>query len=256
MSSFTGKTILVTGATSGIGRDTAITLAQRGAKVAFTGRRADRGKELEAEIKSAGGKALFIQADAANEDDTKRAVEETVKVFGGLHGAFNNAGIEGQLGPSVEATHDNYRRVFDINVWGVAASMKHEIPAILATVGDAGGGSIVNNSSAMGVIAMPNAGLYAATKHAVIGLSKAAALEVSAKGVRVNVIAPAVIETEMFDRFSGGADEARAHMTALHPIGRIGQPREITGPVLWLLSDESSFVTGQTIAADGGFTAQ
>ena len=179
-----------------------------------------------------------------------------MKAFGGLHGAFNNAGIEGELGPSVEATHENYRKVFDINVWGIAAAMKHELPAILATVGESGGGSIVNNTSALGLIAMPNVGLYAASKHAVIGLTKAAALESSSKGVRVNAIAPAVIETDMFDRFAGGNDDAKAYMKSLHPIGRFGQPNEIAEPVLWMLSNESSFVTGQTIAADGGFTAQ
>ncbi len=256
MSSLRGKTYLITGATSGIGRATAQALAARGANVAFTGRRAERGKALESELKEIGTKALYIQADAASEDDTRRTVAETVGAFGGLHGAFNNAGTEGVLGPIIEAMHENYRSVFDINVWGVAAAMKHEIPAIMRTVGESGGGSIVNNSSAMGLVAMPNAGLYAASKHAVIGLTKAAALEASALGVRVNAIAPAVVETEMFDRFSGGSDEARAQMAALHPIGRFGQPREIAEPVLWLLSDESSFVTGQTIAADGGFTAQ
>lgn len=256
MGRFEGRVYMVTGATSGIGRDTALALAREGAKVAFTGRREDRGRELEQEIKKSGGEGLYIKADASSEADTKRAVEETVRAFGGLHGAFNNAGVEGELGPVVEATHDNYRRLYDINVWGVVASMKHEIPAILKTVGDAGGGSIVNNSSGLGLIGMPNVGLYAGTKHAVTGITKAAALEVSKLGVRVNAIAPGVIETEMFDRFTGGADEAKAHMASLHPIGRFGRAHEITGPVLWLLSDESSFVTGQTIAADGGFTAQ
>lgn len=256
MARFEGKVIMVTGATSGIGRDAALTLAKEGAKVAFTGRREGKGEALERDIKDAGGQGLFVRADSSNEDDIKRAVAKTVETFGGLHGAFNNAGIEGDLGPVVEASHDAYRQVFDINVWGVLASMKHQIPAILNTVGGAGGGSIVNNASALGLIAMPGVSVYAASKHAVIGLTKAAALEVSSKGVRVNTIAPAVVETEMFDRFSGGSDEARAQMAAMHPIGRFGQPREITGPVMWLLSDESSFVTGQTIAADGGFTAQ
>lgn len=256
MARFKDKVYLVTGATSGIGRDTALALAREGAKVAFTGRREDRGRELEKAIKDAGGVGLFIRADAASEADTKRAVELTVKAFGGLHGAFNNAGIEGDLGPTVEATHDNYRQLFDVNVWGVAASMKHEIPAILATVGDSGGGSIVNNSSALGLIAMPGVGLYTATKHAVIGLTKAAALEVSSLGVRVNAVAPAVIETDMSDRFFGTDEQVRAQAASLHPIGRIGRPHEITGPVLWLLSGDSSFVTGQTIAADGGLTAQ
>ena len=252
MTGFTGKVALVTGATSGIGRDTAIELARRGAKVAFTGRRTEQGEAVEAEIRQTGGEGLFIRADAASEADTRRAVAETVKRFGALHLAFNNAGIEGDAAPVVEATEEAYRKVFDINVWGVLAAMKHEIPAMLAS----GGGSIVNNTSVLGVIATPNMGVYNASKHAVIGLTKTAALEVSNLGVRVNAIAPAVVETEMFGRISGGSDEARAAMAAMHPIGRFGQPREITGPVLWLLSEESSFVTGQTIAADGGLTAQ
>lgn len=256
MARFKDKVYLVTGATSGIGRDTALTLAREGAKVAFTGRREDRGRELEKAIKDAGGVGLFIKADAASEEDTRRAVELTVKTFGGLHGAFNNAGTEGTPAPSIEATLDNYRTLFDTNVWGVAAAMKHEIPAILKTVGNAGGGSIVNNSSGLGLVAMPGVGLYAGTKHAVIGLTKAAALEVSSLGVRVNAVAPAVIQTEMADRFFGTDEQVRAHAASLHPIGRIGQPHEITGPVLWLLSDQSSFVTGQTIAVDGGLTAQ
>jgi len=256
MSRFKDKVYLITGATSGIGRDTALALAREGAKVAFTGRREERGRELEKEIKDAGGVGLYIKADSASEQDTKHAVELTVKTFGGLHGAFNNAAIEGEFVSYLEASYDTYRKVFDTNVWGILANLKHEIPAILATVGPNGGGSVVNNSSVAGLLGFPNASVYVGSKHAVSGITRTVALELAQQGVRVNAIAPAVIETEMSQRAFGDDPELRASLAAMHPIGRIGQPREITGPVLWLLSDESSFVTGQVIPADGGLTAQ
>jgi len=249
-----GKVILVTGATSGIGRETVLELARQGAKVAFTGRRENLGKELAGEVEAiAPGSSLFIRADHAKEDDNKRAVDETVARFGRLDGAFNNAGVEGDLGPITGVTPEAFRHVFDINVLGVMLSLKYQVPAMLKT----GGGSIVNTSSALGHIGMGNVEIYTASKHAVEGLSKAAALEVASQGVRINTVAPAVIETPMFDRFVGeGGDEARAYMQSLHPIGRFGQVGEIAKPVVFLLSDDSSFVTGQSLLVDGGMTAQ
>lgn len=246
---FESKVALITGATSGIGRDAALAFAREGASVVVTGRRAELGESLVKEIEDLGAEGLYVRADAASEADARRAVEETVRAFGGLDVAFNNAGVEGELGPIVEQSEENYRRVFDINVWGVLAAMKYEIPAML----DSGGGSIINNASIAGLVGMPGGSVYFGSKHAVIGLTKVAALEVAEQGIRVNCVAPAVIQTDMADRFFGG-DLSEAG--AMHPMNRVGQPREITDPVLFLASEEASFVTGHTLAIDGGFVAR
>ncbi len=248
----TGKTALVTGASSGIGKTTAILLAKAGANVAIASRRKDKNEETLAAIKAAGGKGIAIVADVSREEDVARAVSETVKAFGRLDIAFNNAGIEGEMGALTDATNDNYDNVFNINVKGVLLSMKHEVPAMLKN----GGGSIINTSSVLGQVGMAGAAIYIASKHAVEGLTKAAALEYSKQGIRVNAVAPAVIETPMYDRFTGGSKDAQDYMKGLHPIGRVGQPDDIAQTVLWLASSHSSFVTGQSILVDGGFTAQ
>ena len=160
------------------------------------------------------------------------------------------------MGPVTEQTAENYDQTFDINVKGVLLSMKHQIPAVLASVGDDGGGAIVNNASIVGLIGMPGASVYIASKHAVIGLTKSAALEVAQQGIRVNAVAPGAIQTDMIDRFTGHDEEAKGGLASMHPIGRVGRPHEIVDAVLFLLSGESSFVTGHTLTVDGGFVAQ
>ncbi len=252
MGRFTGKVAIITGATSGIGKATALAFAREGAAVVAAGRRANEGQALVESIRSAGGKAEFVETDVAREADVKRLVEETMSTFGRLDCAFNNAGIE-SAGPLPEASVEEYRRVFDINVMGVLLSMKYEIPAMMRT----GGGAIVNTSSVAGSVGMPGVSIYVASKHAVIGLTRAAALETARQNIRVNSVSPAAIETPMFDRFAGGVGtERHAQLAAMHPVGRTGKAEEIAGPVLFLCSAEASFVTGHDLLVDGGFTAQ
>jgi NAD(P)-dependent dehydrogenase (short-subunit alcohol dehydrogenase family) len=248
---FTNKVVLVTGGTSGIGKATAIAFAKAGAKVVLSGRREAEGLAVVKEINAAGGTAHFVRADVAVEADVKNLVEQTVATFGRLDVAFNNAGVE-WMNTFTEATEADYRRVFDINVWGVIASMKYEIPAMLKN----GGGAIVNTSSVAGHVGLAGASLYIGTKHAVEGLTKAVALEYGAKGVRVNAVAPAVIETDMIDRFAGKDGPMREHLASLHPIGRTGQSNEVANLVLFLCSDAAAFILGESVKIDGGLTAQ
>ena len=252
MNEFHGKVALVTGGTSGIGRAAAIAYAKEGAKVVVAGRRAAEGEETVRLVRAQGGEALFVPTDVAQEAQVKNLIGRTLQQFGRLDFAFNNAGIEQTPTPLVEQTVETYDQVMDINVKGVWLCMKHEIPAILKT----GGGSIVNTSSGLGVIGIPGVEIYAASKHAVIGLTKSAALEFGKQGIRINAVLPAVIETDMFQRFAGEKPEFRDQMTALHPIGRIGKPEEIAEAAIWLSSSKSSFVTGHSLLVDGGFTAQ
>jgi NAD(P)-dependent dehydrogenase (short-subunit alcohol dehydrogenase family) len=247
---FENKVVLITGATSGIGKVSALAFAESGAKVVVSGRREAEGQAVVAEIKAAGGEATFIRADVAKEADVEALVAGTLAAYGRLDVAFNNAGVE-QLGPIAEVNEADYRRVFDINVWGVLVSMKHEIPAMLKS----GGGSIINTSSVAGHVGMPGASIYIASKHAVEGLTKTAALEVVAQGIRVNAISPGLIVTDMFERFAGGPEsDTTKYLVSLVPSGRPGQAHEVAQPVLWLASDAASYVTGQSILVDGGFS--
>jgi NAD(P)-dependent dehydrogenase (short-subunit alcohol dehydrogenase family) len=252
MSEFQGKVALVTGGTSGIGRAAAIAYAREGAKVVVAGRRASEGEETAQLVRAQGGEAMFVPTDVAQAAQVKNLIGRTLEQFGRLDFAFNNAGVEQEPTPLLEQDEKTFDRVMDINVKGVWLSMKYEIPAMLK----AGGGSIVNTSSALGVIAFPGIEIYVASKHAVIGLTKSAALEFGKQGIRVNAILPAVIDTEMYHRFAGEKPEFHAQITALHPIGRIGKSEEIADAAIWLSSSKSSFVTGHSLLVDGGFTAQ
>lgn len=252
--SFDGKVALVTGGGSGIGRAAALAFAEAGAKVVVSGRREAEGFETIALIKKAGGQGTFIRGDVSNEADVEKLVAQTVKAYGRLDAAFNNAGIEGEVGkPTHEQSVANYRSVMDINVLGVLLAMKHEIGAMLKN----GGGAIVNNASVGGVVGFPGVSVYVASKHAVLGLTKTAALEYAKQGVRVNAVAPGGIETPMLNRFTGGpGTDFSNQLAGMHPIGRVGRPEEIAEAVVWLCSDKASFVTGLSLTADGGFTAQ
>jgi NAD(P)-dependent dehydrogenase (short-subunit alcohol dehydrogenase family) len=252
MNEFQGKVALVTGGTSGIGRAAAIAYAREGAKVVVAGRRAAEGEETVRLVRAQGREAMFVPTDVAQEAQVKNLIGRTLEQFGRLDFAFNNAGIEQEPTPFLEQDEETYDRVMDINVKGVWLSMKYEIPAMLKT----GGGSIVNTSSGLGVIAMPGIVIYVASKHAVIGLTKSAALEFGKQGIRVNAVLPAVIDTDMYRRFVGENAESKAALTAMHPIGRIGTPEEIADAVIWLSSSKSSFVIGHSLLVDGGFTAQ
>jgi NAD(P)-dependent dehydrogenase (short-subunit alcohol dehydrogenase family) len=248
--SFKDKVVIVTGATSGIGRATALAFAHAGAKLAIAGRREAEGAQVVHEIENAGGQALFVRTDVSRESDVESLVAQTVARFGALHFAFNNAGVYLDSGPITGSTEDIYRRTMDINVGGVLYSMKHQIPAILKS----GGGAIVNNASALGLSVMSNASVYNASKFAVIGLTKSAAVEFSAEGVRVNAVCPAVVETEINEGMR--ADGAsRDYMLAKHPIGRFGKVEEVASAVLFLCSPGASFTTGIAMPIDGGFTA-
>jgi NAD(P)-dependent dehydrogenase (short-subunit alcohol dehydrogenase family) len=245
------KIAIVTGGTSGIGRAAAVSLGAAGATVVVAGRRTAEGNETVKLVQEAGAEASFIQTDVTREDDIRKLVAETVNQHGRLDIAFNNAGVE-SLGPITEVTQAEYRKVFDINVWGVLASMKHEVPAMMKN----GGGSIINTSSIAGHVGMAGASIYIGTKHAVEGITKTSALEFAKEGIRVNAIAPAAIETDMVDRFAGKEGDMRDYLTSLHPIGRMGKPHEIADAVVFLAGEQSSFITGHSLVVDGGFIAQ
>jgi NAD(P)-dependent dehydrogenase (short-subunit alcohol dehydrogenase family) len=250
---FAGKAVLVTGGNVGIGRATAVAFAKEGARVAVIGRREAEGRATVQLIEQAGSEGIFIAADVSKRIEAMQMVQSTLERFGRLDYAFNNAGVDGRAGTITEQPESNFDFVFDINVKGMWLSMKYELPAILK----AGGGAIVNNASVGGLLGMHSMAIYSASKHAVCGLTKSAALEFAKKGIRVNAVAPGGVQTDMLDRVTGGPDtEARAKMAKFHPMGRIADPAEIATAVLWLCSPEASFITGQILAVDGGFSAR
>ena len=246
-----GKVALVTGGTSGIGRDTAILFAKAGAKVAIAGRREAEGQETVELVRAAGGDGVFVRADVSKASEVEALIKNTVERFGRLDVAFNNAGIEGVWVPIVRQSEADWDRTIEINLKGVWLCLKYEIRQMLRQ-GD--GGAIVNMSSITGLIGTAGAATYSASKHGVIGLTKSAALETARTGIRINAVCPAVIETPMGDRLFG-SPAAHKYVLGCHPIGRFGKPMEIAEAVVWMCSDRASFMTGQSLVLDGGFLA-
>src|ERR1700726_453308 len=242
--------VLITGALTGIGRATAIAFAKERARLVVSGRKEADGKALEAELRGLGAEAEFIVADVRHEKDISNLVDRAVARFGRLDVAVNNAGTEGKPAPLTDVSVETYNAMFDTNVLGVVLSLKHELRVMQAQ----GSGSIVNISSTMGERGAANLALYTASKHAVEGLTKSAALEAAAFGVRVNAIAPGPTETAMLDRLTGTPDKKAAFFAAV-PLKRGAKPEEIADAVVFLGSDKASFITGQIIRINGGKTA-
>lgn len=251
MNRFVDKVALVTGGGSGIGRATALKFASEGAIVVIGNRNKKAGQETVDLIEKAGGKADFYQTDVTKLENVQSLIKYTVDTYGGLHAAFNNAGVEDPQALTPEQTEDTFDLVMNVNVKGVWYCMKCEIEHMLAN----GGGAIVNTASIAGVIGFPGHAPYVASKHAVLGLTKTAALEYAKQRIRVNAVCPGAIATQLLDGFTGGDSSIREYMESLHPIGRLGKPEEIADAVVWLCSNEASFVLGQGITVDGGFTA-
>src|SRR3954468_22516399 len=242
------KVAIVTGGTSGIGLETALLFAEAGAKVVVAGRREKEGKEVVDQIRATRGEAFFVKTDVSKTADVQALVQKTVEKYGHLDTAFNNAGIEGNWVPLVDMPEEDWDSVITTNLKGVWLCLKYEIPQMLKN----GGGTIVNMSSVAGLMGTPAAAHYGASKHGVVALTRTAALECAAQNIRVNAVCPAVIETPMGERLFGAPD-AHNGVLAMHPIGRLGTPREIAEAVLWLCSDKSSFMTGHYMVLDGGF---
>jgi NAD(P)-dependent dehydrogenase (short-subunit alcohol dehydrogenase family) len=242
--------VLITGALTGIGRATAIAFAKEGARLVVAGRREDAGQQLTTELRALGAEAEFIRADVRHEDDVRDLVDRTVARFGRLDVAVNNAATEGQVGPITDQTAESYAATFDTNVLGVILSMKHELRVMLPQ----GSGSIVNVSSAYGSVGAAGASVYVASKHAVEGLTKSAALEVARTGVRVNVVAPGTTDTGMLTRFTN-SDENKAALVSTVPVNRLATPDEIAHVITFVASADASYMTGASIPVDGGMLA-
>jgi NAD(P)-dependent dehydrogenase (short-subunit alcohol dehydrogenase family) len=242
--------IVITGALTGIGRATALAFAKNGARLVVSGRRETEGRALEVELQKLGAETVFVQADVRHDEEVRRLIDQAVARFGRLDAAVNVAGTEGQPGPIVNQTAESYAATFDTNVLGILLSLKHELRVMTAQKG----GSIINISSTYGHQGAAYASVYSASKHAVEGFTKSAALEAASSGVRVNAVAPGPTDTGMLDRFTG-TPENKAALVSGVPLGRVGKPADIANTILFLASDAASFVTGHIVSVDGGKSA-
>jgi NAD(P)-dependent dehydrogenase (short-subunit alcohol dehydrogenase family) len=246
--SMQGKTIFITGGNAGIGLATAILFARQGCNVGIIGRRAEENRKARKLIEQGGGQCLDFAGSVTDENALRGAIQGAAQAFGGLHFAFNNAGVEEAPGPFTAATVESYHKIMDVNVMGVWLAMREEIPLIQ----ESGGGCIVNTASVAGHIGMANVPIYVASKHAVVGLTKAAAMEYAKSNVRINAVAPAAVRTDLFERFTGKDAQMEQMIEGLHPMGRTGTPQEVAAGVLFLCRD-ATWTTGLSLALDGGF---
>jgi len=247
------KVAIITGAASGIGRDTAFAFSDKGVRVTISDIQEDKLSETARNIEENGGEVLTVNADVSKEQEVKNLIKQTKDTFGRIDYLCNNAGVGGELITTADYTTEQWDRVININLRGQWLCMKYAIPVMLTN----GGGSIVNVTSILGTVGFENAPAYVAAKHGLEGLTKTAAIEYSAKGIRVNSVAPGFIETPMLDKAGITTDpETKKSIISLHPIGRLGKPKEIADTIVWLCSEEASFITGHTLLADGGYTSR
>lgn len=249
---FKDKVIFITGASTGIGRETAIEFGQAGAQVVLADVNFDKGSGAAHLINDSGGKAHFIKCDVSDPGDVQVAIDQTVSLFGKIDFAFNNAGIEGVSSKTAECTEKNWDHVLSINLKGIWLCMKYQI----AQMEKQGHGVIVNCSSVAGLVGFSGSAAYVASKHGVIGLTKTAALDYAKQNIRVNAVCPGIIETDMIERFVHGDEQIKKALSDSEPVGRMGKPSEVAQTVLWLCSDSASFITGHAVAVDGGWVAQ
>ncbi|MBW2271081.1 MAG: SDR family oxidoreductase [Deltaproteobacteria bacterium] len=252
MGQLEGKIVVVTGSGSGIGKATALALAQEGAKVLVAEIDPPSGEETVRAIGQQGGEAVFVKTDVTREADAQALVKAAVATYGRLDCAVNNAGIEGDTARTAECTTENFERVLSINVMGVFLGMKYQIPQMASQ----GGGAIVNVASTMGVVAHPDVPAYVASKHAVIGLTKSTALGAVQEGIRVNAVCPGNTNTQLIRKWGEREPEAYAQLMGMTPVGRLAEPQEIANAIVWLCSEASSYCTGHALLIDGGFTSQ